>query len=247
MYTIHQNLKSVDIKYGTTSHFPNRSFVPVFSESDAVLKAVYISTPKLVLAWNKTFSNDDKTFNIEFSSESGKFIEKLKDFCSKTITRKFDKKTYDTDIHQIKTYPTNDAHTLRFYNIKLEDVSTYDENGSLISVHDVTRDDVVKILFHLNGLVVRGEKVQMDMRLIQMMKIQPYSVVNKTMTLLKTPKTAPTLTHAPIAPPPPPKLPPPPIANRNTKQNKKIEVMRSSLSSISKEDLLNAMSKLRKR
>lgn len=247
MYSICQNLKSIEVKYGASYSYPTKSFIPIFTSSnETVLKSIYMSSPKLRLAWNKTFSNDEKSFNIEFVGESNKFIERLKEFCIKVMKKK-SKNDHEIDLNQIKSY-TNDAHTLRFYNVNISDISTYDEDGHKISIHDIVRDDQVKILFHLHGIAFKGIKVQFEMKLIQIMKVLPYAQVNKTMNLLTNPKAFPTHSVKPIPMPPPP--PPPTIKKPNTplqKQQSTKTVVRSGLSAISQEDLIKAMAKLKKR
>ena len=246
MYHIHQNLKSVDVKYGSLYHFPTKSFVPIFTSSteDTILKSIYVSSPKFRLAWNKTFSNDEKSLNVEFVGDSNKFIERLKDFCVKTIKKKMTNE-HEIDLNQIKLY-TNEAHTLRFYNVNLSEISTYDENGNQISINDIVRDDALKILFHLNGIAFKGAKAQFEMKLIQIMKLNPYSQVNKTMTLLTVPKP---ICNPSVPPPPCPPPCPPRIPSKKTVTNpmSQTKTARSNLSMISKEDLLKAMANLKKR
>lgn len=230
MYCILQSLKSIDVKYGSKYHVPNKTIIPVFTNSNDMLKSIYVSSPKLNLPWHKSFCDDESMVNIEFANENNQFTKRLKEFCLKTIKGKIES-SFEIDLHQIKVY-ANDAHTLRFYNVKVKDISIYDETGRSISINDINRDDYVKILFHLNAIVIKGTKVQFDMKLIQVMKLIPYVQVNKTMSLLSGPKPNPT------TPPPPP--PPPP---RHTQHKQK---MVSSLSVISKDELLDAMSRLKK-
>ena len=247
MYTICQNLKSIEVKYGASYSYPTKSFIPIFTSSnhDTILKSIYISSPKLLLAWNKTFSNDEKSFNIEFVGDSNKFIERLKEFCVKVVKKKC-KSDHEIDLNQIKSY-TNDAHTLRFYNVNISDISSYDEDGHKISINDIVRDDQVKILFHLHGIAFKGMKVQFEMKLIQIMKVLPYAKVNQTMNLLTTTKPFP-IKSIPTPPPPPPPFAKnvPPQHKPKQKQPTK-PVVRSGLSAISQEELLKAMSKLKKR
>jgi hypothetical protein len=207
-----------------------------------------MSSPKLRLAWNKTFSNDEKSFNIEFVGDSNKFIERLKEFCAKVVKKKC-KSDHEIDLNQIKSH-TNDAHTLRFYNVNISDISSYDEDGHKISIYDIVRDDQVKILFHLHGIAFKGMKVQFEMKLIQIMKVLPYAQVNQTMNLLTNPK--PFQSHSIKSIPMPP--PPPPPSMKNVPQQHKPKpkqptkpVALSALSVISQEELLKAMSKLKKR
>mgnify|MGYP006124711775 CR=1 FL=1 len=244
MFTIHENLKSIDVKYGCKFDIPNKSIVPIFTKTDSILKSIYISSPKLSLPWNKTYSNDELTFNIEFSNDNNRFVNKLKMFCIKIINSKLGASNeFDMDLNQIKIYQNNDAHTLRFFNVKQQDILSYDEFGERISITDINRDDIVKILFHLNAIVIKGEKIQMDMRLIQIMKLVPYTKVNKIMNLLTVPKQIIIAnTHAP-PPPPPPKKGTTALINNSSYKTQMI----SSLSMISRDDLLHAMSKLKKR
>ena len=248
MYTICQNLKSIEVKYGASYSYPTKSFIPIFTSSnDTILKSIYMSSPKLRLAWNKTFSNDEKSFNIEFVGDSNKFIERLKEFCAKVVKKKC-KSDHEIDLNQIKSY-TNDAHALRFYNVNISDISSYDEDGHKISIYDIVRDDQVKILFHLHGIAFKGMKVQFEMKLIQIMKVLPYAQVNQTMNLLTNPK--PFQSHSIKSIPMPP--PPPPPSMKNVPQHKPKPkqptkpVALSALSVISQEELLKAMSKLKKR
>ena len=261
MYSIYQNLKSIEVKYGASYAYPTKTFIPLFNSQESVLKSIYISSSKLRLAWNKTFSNDDKTFNIEFVGDSNKFIERLKELCLKVVKKKTTH-DHEIDLNQIKSYP-NDAHTLRFYNVNISDVFSYDENGDSISIHDIVRDDQVKILFHFHGIIYKGMKVQIEMKLIQIMKMYPYSQVNKTMNMLQVPRMV-TQKSSQLMPPPPP---PPPACISRLPNNKgkaaqvakvaqatqvgkatqAAKVARSSLSIISQEELLKAMAKLKKR
>lgn len=249
MYTICQNLKSIEVKYGASYSYPTKSFIPIFTSSnDTVLKSIYMSSPKLRLAWNKTFSNDEKSFNIEFVGDSNKFIERLKEFCVKVVKKKC-KSDHEIDLNQIKSY-TNDAHTLRFYNVNISDISSYDEDGHKISINDIVRDDQVKILFHLHGIAFKGMKVQFEMKLIQIMKALPYAQVNQTMNLLMNPKPVHTQHSIKSIPMPPP--PPPPSMKNVPQHTPKPKqptkpLVHSGLSAISQEELLKAMSKLKKR
>ena len=229
MYCILQSLKSIEVKYGSKYDIPNRSIIPIFTNSNSMLKSVYMSSPKLTLPWHKTFSNDESLVNIEFANDNNQFIKRLREFCVKTIKNKVN--GIEIDLHQIKIY-NNDAHTLRFYNAKVKEISIYDENGIPITINEISKDDSVKILFHLNAIVIKDTKVQFDMKLIQIMKIIPYAQVNKHMNLLSDIKQQP---------------PPPPLPKTTllTKPEKKLKMV-SSLSSISKDELLHAMSRLKK-
>lgn len=231
MYSIIQSLKSIDIKYGSKYEVPNKSIIPIFTnKEDSVLKSIYISSPKFVLPWQKTYDEDENTLNIEFANENHSFIKRLKQLCISTIKNRVDVNEYDIDINQIKVYE-NGAHTLRFFNVRIENVSVYNENGVSIDMKSINRDDSVKILFHLNGIVIKGTKLQLDMKLIQIMKCIPYADVNQHMSLIK---------HTIKTPPPPPS----PLKQIQFVPKPK---MAHPMSSISKDDLLNAMSKLKKR
>ena len=204
MYCIVQTLKSIEVKYGSQYDVPNKSIVPIFTNENSILKSIYVSTPRLVLPWPKTFSDDEKTFNIEFANENNQFIKRLKGFCMKTIKNKIDTNNgYDIDLNQIKVY-NNDAHTLRFFNVKVNDISVYDETGNSISINDIIKEDYVKILFHIHAIVIKNTRVHFDMKLIQIMKMIPYLCVNKSMNLLHDF----TSTKKPPVPPPPPQTTP---------------------------------------
>lgn len=259
MFHIYTNFKSIDVKYGSKYLYPNKSIIPLFSNKDNALKSIYVSSPKLIVPWNKTLSENGKRFNMEFANNNHTFTKKLRDFCCQIVSHKIIKDSLKDhnldissliDIHQIRSY-ANDALTLRFFDVKIEDVCIYDELGYKLSIHDIEKDDNVKILFHINNVMIKESKIQVDMKLIQILKISPYMQVNKTMNLLSDKQLCnisntmtqsySTMSHRSAHTPMPPPPPMPPNAKPKDTSNK------SSLSSISIEELLSARLKLRKR
>lgn len=324
MYAIHTTFKSIDVKYGSTYKVPYKCITPLLVNHKQVLKSVMLTTPKMTIPWNKTYSNDETSFNIEFSNTNINFTKRLYDFCRKVVrglyntscdndddddiggsgsggicrinnkkqqtttdTTNANVTMMDTDMEgttsdrctnddtlssindnsnnksntnslrkaspittrsktrqakqqklcksskkqlefiQMKTY-TNDAMTLRFYNVKINDVLVYNERGEQLSVTELGKDDTVKIMIQFHSVVLKEstDKVHVDMRLIQVMKMSPNADVNSTMSMLSVPvRVADThnvsynnsnsngntvATPQNVSPPPAPPVPPPP-------------------------------------
>lgn len=243
-YIVHENLKSIDVKYCKVIRTPTKIYVPLFtkkSKTSTDLKEILISTSKLSVPWAKSYSNDEATFNIEFCNHNTNYMDELEGFMD-TIVRNCSAFAKNTIHHeQLKVYP-NQAKSLRFFNVKTRDVSVYNESGQHIPLESILKDDVVKILFHVYAIYYREKderKIAIELKLQQIMQMSPNKLVNARTEL--TDKRG-------IPPPPPPPLllrasTKPPIATPTKSSNKPVA---NPLSRISLTDLITAKSKLKK-
>lgn len=247
---VYANLKSVHLKYGKKMTTPSKQYIGVYSHASdhgSYLKQALVVTPTLIVPWKKTYSNDEKSFNIEFCNHESKFMDELETFAHHVITKStLNMKKYSIHIDQIKTYP-NRAKALRFFNVKIRDVSVYNEYGECIDVHDIDKDDTVKALLHIHALVVKDNKVTLEIRLAQMMRVQPYTLLHANACLVdegvawKSTRVMTIPTRSIQMPPPPP---PPPLLLEGPK---KPTIPPRPVCFVSIDDLVSAKAKLRRK
>ena len=247
-YIVHHNLKSIDVKYCKVIRTPSKASIPIFTKNKKSneLKDILISTSKLTIPWSKTLSNDETTFNIEFCNHDSNYIESLEAFLNEIIrnSNAFLNRTIQHD--QIKVYP-NQAKSLRFFNVKKRDISVYNEFGAHIPLESILKNDIVKILFHINSIYYRDKdenKISIEMKLQQIMQLSPNRVVNLKNELIDK-------DMIPLPPPPPPpmtlqskipKIQKMPKANDDDNNNNN---NKNPLASISLNDLIAAKLKLK--
>jgi len=237
-YILHDNLKSVDVKYGKPIKTPTKIYIPLFtkkSKSATDLKHIMISSSKMSIPWPKSYSNDETTFNIEFCNNDSNFVDEL-DTSLNHISTNCNASTNKSICHsQLKIYP-NQAKSLRFFNVKTRDVSVYNEYGVQIPLETVAKDDSVKILFHVYAVYYREKEQQIgiELKLLQIMQLSPNKHINTQTHLMD---------KSCIIPPPPP----PHIKLRPEKTPKSsMDIKRPGACEISLNDLIAAKSKLKK-
>ena len=167
------------------------------------LKSIFIVSPKVVVAWDKTYNATEKTFNIEFyeewSGSSGSeesFMSKLEGLFHKMVDKLC--KTLKRDINggangernQIttkdsanslgvfKVYP-NKSVGMRFYNVRTDQIRVFNEQENEIEIEDVIRDDEVKLLFHVKSIwLSKDNNWGINVQLVQMMRVRPYEDIH---------------------------------------------------------------------
>ena len=195
MYFITDDLTKIDpkkISLGKTYVNPTKEVTNIYIKPDSkeILKQVLISTPNLELPWNKTYTNDDTSFNIEFCNNNSNFIDDFYNVCDKIISKVAKKRNIvERAQDHFKNYPNN-AKALRFFNVKICDISMYDQLGSKMSVDKIMKEDVVKCLIMIKSCWIKDSKVGIDLRLIQVMRISPYSSINQKQYLLSSSNSA---------------------------------------------------------
>lgn len=167
------------------------------------LKSMFIVSPKLVVAWDKTYNATEKTFNIEFyeewSGSSGSeesFMSKLEGLFHKMVDKLY--KTLKRDANGgangernqmttkdsanslgvFKVYP-NKSVGMRFYNVRTDQIRVFNERENEIEIEDVIRDDEVKLLFHVKSIwLSKDNNWGINVQLVQMMRVRPYEDIH---------------------------------------------------------------------
>lgn len=189
MYFIANSLCDIDTKLvllGKTYNTPTREVTNIYIKNDGKSKELMLCTDVLHIPWNKTYTNDDLSFNIEFCNNNNSFVEETESLCSK-ITKKICKKRSITNVERgtdhFKDYP-NGSKSMRFFNVKIHDISVYDENGTVLNVSQISRNDDVKCLIHIKACWFRENKFGIEMYIVQMLRKSPYVSLNKRTMLL---------------------------------------------------------------
>ena len=190
MYFIANSLCDIDMKHiliGKTYNTPTREITNLYIKEDGKSKELMLCTENLHIPWNKTYTNDDLSFNIEFCNNNNNFIEELDSLCNKIIKRVCKKRNL-TNIERgndhFKDYP-NTSKGVRFFNVKINDISVYDENGVCLNISNISKSDIVKCLFHMKACWFRDDKVGVDMYIVQILRKSPYNSLNHKHMLLK--------------------------------------------------------------
>jgi hypothetical protein len=190
MYFIANSLCDIDLKLilnGTTYITPTREISNLYIKKDGKSKELMLCTDDLYIPWNKTYANDELSFNIEFCNRNNSFIEELNAFCMKLLKRICKKKNV-TNLERgndhFKDYP-NGSKSIRFYNVKVSDIRVYDENGKTISVSQISRNDMVKCLFHIKSFWCNCDhKMGIELCVVQILRKSPYATLNNENALL---------------------------------------------------------------
>ena len=190
MYFIANSLCDIDMKHiliGKTYNTPTREITNLYIKENGKSKELMLCTENLHIPWNKTYTNDELSFNIEFCNNNNNFIEELDSLCNKIIKRVCKKRNL-TNIERgndhFKDYP-NTSKGIRFFNVKINDISVYDENGVCLNISNISKSDVVKCLFHMKACWFRDGKVGVDMYIVQILRKSPYNYLNQKHMLLK--------------------------------------------------------------
>lgn len=167
------------------------------------LKSMFIVSPKLVVAWDKTYNATEKTFNIElyeeWSTSSGgeeSFMSKLEGLFHKMVEKlcktlkrdanggangernQMTTKDSGSSLGVFKVYP-NKSVGMRFYNVRTDQIRVFDEWENEIEIEDVIRDDEVKLLFHVKSIwLSKDNNWGVNVQLVQMMRIRPYEDIH---------------------------------------------------------------------
>lgn len=190
MYFIANSLCDIDMKHiliGKTYNTPTREITNLYIKENGKSKELMLCTENLHIPWNKTYTNDELSFNIEFCNNNNNFIEELDSLCNKIIKRVCKKRNL-TNIERgndhFKDYP-NTSKCIRFFNVKINDISVYNETGERLSISNISQSDVVKCLFHMKACWFRDGKVGIDMYIVQILRKSPYNSLNQKHMLLK--------------------------------------------------------------
>lgn len=165
------------------------------------LKSLLIVSPKLVVAWDKTYHAMEKTFNIEFYEEcshgtggENSFMSKLEGLFQnmvgklcKTLKRDGNgdvsgewatTKSNASSLGVFKVYP-NSSVGMRFYNVRTDQIRVFNERENEIDIEDVIRDDEVKLMFHVKSIwLSKDSSWGINVQLVQMMRIRPYEDIH---------------------------------------------------------------------
>lgn len=190
MYFIANSLCDIDLKLiinGTTYITPTREITNLYIKNDGKSKELMLCTDDMYVPWNKTYANDELSFNVEFCNSNNSFIEELNAFCMKLLKRICKKKNV-TNLERgndhFKDYP-NGSKSIRFYNVKVCDIRVYDENGKTITVSQINRNDMVKCLFHIKSFWHNCDhKMGIELCVVQILRKSPYAKLNIENALL---------------------------------------------------------------
>lgn len=190
MYFIANSLCDIDLKLimnGTTYITPTREIANLYIKKEGKSKEIMLCTDDLHIPWNKTYTNDELSFNIEFCNSNNSFIEEMNTFCMKLLKR-ICKKKNATNLERgndhFKDYP-NGSKSIRFYNVKVCDIRVYDENGKTISVSQISRNDMVRCLFHIKSFWCNCDhKMGIELCVVQILRKSPYTTLNIENALL---------------------------------------------------------------
>lgn len=188
-------LSSKKLVFGPSYKTPIKECVPIFRQDDSnvtFLKQILVSTPVLQMPWNITYTNDEKCFNIEVCNLNNSFIDELENACSKIVTKYIKNNNFTgmitTVLENFKEYP-NFSKSLRFYNVRTEDIAVFDDKGRRDDIANLKKEDHVKMLFlicscWMKGLEGTTAKVGIELKLVQVMRLSPYESIHKLNILL---------------------------------------------------------------
>jgi hypothetical protein len=186
-------LSSKKIVFGSSYKTPVRECASIFRQDDTnvtFLKQILVSTPVLQMPWNITYTNDEKSFNIEVCNLNNSFIDELESACNKIITKYIKKYNFigaNIYLENFKEYP-NFSKSLRFYNVRINDIAVYDDKGNHDEVLNLKKDDNVKMLILINSCWLKDSsekhcKVGIDLKLVQIMRLSPYANIHNNLNI----------------------------------------------------------------
>jgi hypothetical protein len=195
-YFIANSLCDVNIKnliIGNTYNTPTREFTNIYIRDENRSKDLLLSTKILCTPWNKTYTNDELSFNIEFCNHENNFIDELSVLCNK-IFKKFCKNKYvglkvERGNDHFKVYP-NESKVLRFFNVKTSDISVYDEDGSVLHISNISKSDMVQCLLHMKAFWYKDNKIGVELCIVQILRISPYRKLNDQNMLISQVKSS---------------------------------------------------------
>jgi hypothetical protein len=188
-------LSSKKLVFGSSYKTPTKEIVPIFRQDDSnvtFLKQILVSTPVLLMPWNITYTNDEKSFNIEVCNLNNSFMDELENACNRIITKYI--KTYNFTsaniiLENFKEYP-NFSKSLRFYNVRTDDIAVYDDKGHHDEISNLKKDDNVKLLILISSCWSKDlsekhstAKVGIDLKLVQIMRLSPYANIHNNLNI----------------------------------------------------------------
>jgi hypothetical protein len=189
-------LSSKKLVFGSSYKTPIKECVPIFRQDDSnvnFLKQILVSTPVLQMPWNITYTNDEKSFNIEVCNLNNSFIDELESACNKIITKYIKKYNFtgaNIYLENFKEYP-NFSKSLRFYNVRIDDIAVYDDKGHHDEILNLKKDDSVKMLILISSCWLKSSsekhspsKVGIDLKLVQIMRLSPYANIHNNLNIL---------------------------------------------------------------
>jgi len=186
-------LSSKKLVFGSSYKTPIRECVSIFRQDDTnvtFLKQILVSTPILQMPWNITYTNDEKSFNIEVCNLNNSFIDELESACNKIITKYIKKYNFigaNIILENFKEYP-NFSKSLRFYNVRINDIAVYNDKGHHDEMLNLKKDDNVKMLILISSCWLKDSsekhcKVGIDLKLVQIMRLSPYANIHNNLNI----------------------------------------------------------------
>ena len=144
------------------------------------IQKIYLSSPELFLPWNIVYSDDEKNFTIELAEytklinieQSFLFkLDKLIDHILKAfVTHKLIDTINKKRINLIKD--VRNSKSIKFYNIRIDDISIFNEYQQNIEITEIKQNDSIKALFVLNYCWTTENSYGIDIKLIQLMRLK---------------------------------------------------------------------------
>jgi len=153
---------------------------------------VLITSTTLVVPWNKSYSNDETSFNIElneyvkirkgtkedgFLCKLSKLIDVLKQLMENNKVFKNKYRTADMSFTSGVKEHQNNAKSIRFFNVRKTDITIFNQHKQVIDINEITQNDNVKCLLVLENCWMKENAYGVNIRLLQILRESPLRVI----------------------------------------------------------------------